>query len=64
MTVFVAVELFQGVVNDVKVFLTKESARKAEEDWLKKHGVTDEVGRECKAQDGTELILRECTLKP
>ena len=64
MTVFVAVELFQGVVNDVKVFITQESAKKAEEDWLKKHGVTDPVGRECKAQNGTELILRECMLNP
>ena len=64
MTVFVAVELFQGVVNEVNVFLTQESAQKAEQYWLKEHGITDDIGRECKAQNGTEFIVRECEVKP
>ena len=63
-TVFVAVELFEGVLNDVTVFLTKQSANKAEQDWLKKHSIADGVGRECKGQNGTELIVRKCDVRP
>jgi hypothetical protein len=64
MTVFVAVELFQGVVNDVQVFSTQESAEKTEREWLKEHDINDDASRECKAQNGTEFIVRECNLKP
>ena len=64
MAVYVAVELFQGVLNDVKVFFTQESAEKAEQRWLKEHGISGDVGRDCKAQNGTELLVHECEVKP
>jgi hypothetical protein len=63
MTVYVVVELFQGIVNNVNIFLKRESAEQAEQQWLKEHGITDDVGREGKAQNGTEFIVRECELK-
>jgi len=63
MTVHVVVELFQGVVNEISVFLTRESAEQAEQEWLKDHGITDDLGRECKAQNGTEFIVRQCQLR-
>jgi len=59
MTVYVVVEMFQGVVNDVKVFLSEESANKVEKAWLAEHDINDAMGRECKAQDGTELLVFE-----
>jgi hypothetical protein len=64
MTVYVAVELFQGVVNEVKVFQTQESAERAEQEWLKEHGIKDNVDRACKSQNGTEFIVREGEVKP
>jgi|GEM_PF-1894097 len=64
MTVYVIVELFQGMVNEVNAFLKRESAERAEQQWLEEHGITDDVGRECKAQNGTQFIVRECDVKP
>jgi len=60
MLVYVVVDLFQGVLDEVKVFLTPESAEKAEQEWLKEQGITDDTDREGKAQNGTELIVHEC----
>ena len=63
MTVHVVVEIFQGVVSDVKVFSSEESANKAEKAWLKEHDITSNVDREGKAQNGTELLLFECEVE-
>ena len=57
MTVYIVVEMFQGIVNDVKVFFSEESANEAEKTWLSEHDINDAMGRECKAQDGTELLM-------
>jgi hypothetical protein len=51
-------------VDKVKVFLTPESAKKAEQKWLRRHGIRDDIDREAKAGNGTEIILMECELKP
>ena len=64
MTVYVTVEMFQGVLNDVKVFLSEESACKVEQQWLEGHSINDDAGRECEAQNGTEFQVHECELKP
>jgi len=64
MTVYVVVDLFQGVVDEVKTFLTRESAEKAEQEWLKEQGITNEIAREGHAQNGTELIVHECEVMP
>lgn len=63
MTIYVVVGTFQGVITDIRAFLTEQSARKAEQEWLKQYRIKDKAGRECKSQDGTELILQECELK-
>jgi len=64
MTVYVVVELVQGVLGEVRVFRSKESAEKAERKWLKKHGITNEIEREGHAQNGTELIVRQSNVRP
>ena len=63
MTVYVTMDIFQGVVNDINVFLTEKSAQKIEQEWLQRHNVNDDVDRECKSQNGTELIIYECKLR-
>jgi len=57
MTVHVVVEMFQGVVNDVKVFFSEESA------WLAGHDITNDMDREGKAHNGTELLIFECKVE-
>jgi len=63
MTIYVCLDIFQGVVNDIQVFLSEKSALKIDQEWLKKHEVKGEVDRECKAQNGTELIIHDCKLR-
>jgi len=56
--------MFQGVVNDVQIFLSEELALRMEQEWLKGHSIKNDEDRECKAQNGIELIIWECELKP
>ena len=63
MTAHVVVEIFQGVVNDVKVFLSWEAANEAEKAWMTEHDITDDMDREGKAQNGTELLMFECEVE-
>ena len=62
--VYVVIEMLQGVVSKVRVFASDVSAQKAEQSWLKKQGIYDAVGLECKAQDGTECTVHECEIAP
>jgi len=64
MKVYVAIETFQGVVDDAKVFMTEESATQAEKRWLKEQGITHQDARNCKADDGTSFSVLKCDLKP
>jgi hypothetical protein len=60
MTVYVVVEMFQGVVNDVKVFPSEESANEVERARLAAHDITNDMDRKGKAHNGTELLMFEC----
>ena len=62
-TVFVTIELFQGVVHQVMVFKSEKSAEKAEIDWLTEQGTNDEISRECKAQNGIEFHVFQCEIE-
>ena len=64
MTVFVAMEILKGIVGEIQVFLTPESAGKEEARWLEKQQIQDQWGREMKAQNGEEFLVMECELKP
>jgi len=64
MRVHVVIELSQGIVSKVRVFVSEKSAKQAEQSWLKQHSIRDSVGRECKTQDGTELLTYECPVEP
>ena len=64
MKVYVVIEMLQGVASKVRVFASDVSAQKAEQSWLKQQGIYDSIGRECKAQDGTECAVHECEIEP
>ena len=63
MTVYIAVELFRTVLNDVRVFFTHELAEKAEQGWFSVNAITEDLCRGCKAHKGTEFIVRQSELK-
>lgn len=64
MNVFVTIETCQGIVSETRVFLTEESALKAEQTWLNESGVSDEDHREAKSGNGTEFLVMETKLEP
>ena len=64
MNVSVTVDLSQGVIGEIRVFSSGESARKLEQEWLKQHEIKDAIDRECKAQNGTEFLIYECEAEP
>ena len=64
MTVFVALELSDGRIGPVRVFLRPESAEQARQKWLKEQGVKDGTRQEAKTGIKTELVVMECELKP
>lgn len=61
--VFVTVELFQGLLEEVRTFKSCKSADEAERKWLSGHDITDEISRECKAGNGTEFHIFECQIE-
>ena len=63
MKVCVTVDICQGVVDDIQVLLTEKSALEIEQTWLQSHDVKNELDRQCKAQNGTELLIFECQLR-
>lgn len=57
MTIYVTIAIHQGVVHEVRAFLSEESADAAEQAWLAKTGIHHDQHRQAKANDGTEFLL-------
>jgi hypothetical protein len=64
MTIHVTVETCQGVVEEVRAFLSQESAHGAEQKWLREMHIKDDGHRQAKADGGTEFLVFEAELKP
>jgi len=60
----VTVESYQGVVEEIRAFLTEESAVAAEKKWLQEMDIKDDAGRQAKADGGTQFLVSEAKLKP
>ena len=63
MSVYVVLDVFKGLINDVNVFISEESANKVEQEWLKEHKIKDKEDRECLSQSGAELRIFVCQLQ-
>jgi hypothetical protein len=63
MTVYVVLNIYKGIFNDVDVFISEESANEVEQEWLKEHKIKDKEDRECLSQSGTELRVFVCKLQ-
>lgn len=63
MQVHVTVELFQGVVENVRVFNDAFGAKIAEDNWCRTYRAVDESAREELSGKGTEFIVRVCKVE-
>ena len=64
MSVYVTVELCQGIVAEACVFLSRQGAKEQEGRWLAEHDICTREDREAKAANGNEFHLIEAELKP
>jgi hypothetical protein len=64
MEIYVCVPMEEGIVRDVRAFMTESSAKRAEATWLAAHELTDEKRREEASDWGTGIAVYECDLKP
>ena len=63
MKVYVTVETYQGVVENVFVFKKEKQAQRKEAKWLKELKVQDDSKREHLSFNCTEFRIFECKLK-
>jgi len=64
MEIYVCVPMEEGIVRGVRVFLTEDSAKQAENRWLAQRKLTEEKRREEASEYGTGIAIYECPLKP
>jgi len=64
MTVHVTVESCQGVIEEVRAYLSEGSAIAAEKKWKRRTGIRTGASRKARADDGTEFLIFEAELKP
>jgi hypothetical protein len=64
MEIYVCVPMEEGIVRDVRAFMTESSAQQAEAEWLAAHELTEDKRREEASDWGTGLSIYECDLKP
>ena len=50
----------EGIVRDVQTFNNRETAERAEQEWLAAHGLVDEKDRERASDWGTGIAIWEC----
>jgi hypothetical protein len=62
-SVYVVLDIYKGIFNDVNVFKSEDSANRLEQEWLKEHKLKNEKDRECLSQSGTELRIFVCELQ-
>ena len=55
MSVYVVLDIHKGIINDVNVFISEDSANRLEQGWLKEHKIKNKEDRDCLSQNGTEL---------
>jgi hypothetical protein len=63
MQIYVTVETYQGVVEDVCVFKTEGQAKRKEKNWLRSLNVQDDKKREELSFRCTEFQIHKCKLK-
>ena len=62
-TIFITIELFQGVINEVRAYSALKEADQAEKCWLKERKITSDEDREVQLKNGTEFHVYKCSLE-
>jgi hypothetical protein len=63
MVVHILVPMDDGFVRGIRAFATAELAKKAEAEWLKEMGITNEKEKEDEADWGTCIAIWECEVE-
>jgi len=61
-TIFITIELFQGVINEVHAYSVPKEADQAEYCWLRESKITSDEDREIQSKNGIEFHVYECAL--
>ena len=64
MTLYVVAAMTDGLIVEIKVFLSLESAQAAEQEWLRQSRIENEKDRKRLADCGTGITIMECPLRP
>ena len=64
MEIYVCVPMEEGIVRDVRAFMTESSAQQAEAAWLAALELSEEKHRKEASAWGTGIAIYECDLKP
>ena len=62
-TIFITIELFQGVINEVHTYSAPKDADQAENYWLNEYKIESDQDREIQLKNGTEFHIYECSLE-
>ncbi len=63
MIIYVTVETYQGIIDNVSAFKTLKQAERKEKKWLKSMNVRDDQRREYLSSNCTEFQIHKCELK-
>ncbi len=63
MKIYLTVETYQGLIDNVSAFKTKEGAERKEKKWLKSLNVQDDERREYLSFNCTEFQVHKCELR-
>jgi hypothetical protein len=63
MKIYVTVETYQGVIDNVSAFKTLKQAERKEKSWLKSMNVQDDQRREHLSFNCTEFQIHKCKLR-
>lgn len=64
MSVYVTVELSQGLVAEVHTFMSRQGGKEQEGRWLAEYDVATRDDHEAMAGHGTEFHLAEADIRP
>ena len=63
MKIYVTVELFRGVIEEVRAFRSYEVAEGIQTKWMRAHGVSSDDGIDYFATDSNEFRIFECDVE-
>ena len=64
MTVFVVISVENGLIGEVKVYLSRDGADQAQCRWLRRSGIKTDKETERLTDQGSGIAVLECEIRP